>query len=84
MSYLFINRYCQVTAHIPEKGTITLTGWITQADEQTLLFLDENDTCTLINREQLVGSIVVLLEQKTMPKKTAQNGLKELLCIDFK
>ena len=37
--------------------------------------MDENHNHTLILREQLTGSIVVMLEQKTRTKKTAQNGI---------
>jgi hypothetical protein len=68
-SYLFIDRYCKVIANIPERGIVTLIGWITLADENSLFMMDENDNHTLIKREQLVGSIVVLMEQKALPEQ---------------
>jgi len=58
-----------VTANIPEKGITTLIGWITEATKHSLLIIDEDDNETLINREQLVGSIVVCLEQKAVPNR---------------
>jgi hypothetical protein len=62
--YLFIDRYCKVLANIPERGIVTLTGWITFADEQSILLTDENNNHIQIYREQLIGSILVLEEQK--------------------
>lgn len=67
MSYLFIDRFCKITANLPELGIVAITGWVTEADEQTILIVDEQDNHTLINREQLIGSIVVLMEQKEVP-----------------
>ena len=64
-----------MTANIPEKGITTLMGWITEATKHSLLVIDEDNNETLIDREQLVGSIVVVLEQIPIPKKTTQNGI---------
>ena len=55
--------------NLPETGLTTLTGWVIQADSASLILLDEQYNHTLINREQLVGSIVVLMEQKEMPER---------------
>jgi hypothetical protein len=64
-----------VTANLPEKGITTLIGWITLADEHSLFVMDENDNHTLIQREQLIGSIVVLEEQKPVPSPILSNHL---------
>lgn len=61
--YLFLDKYCKVTANL-EYGETNLTGWIISADAETILLLDEQDNETTIAREQLVGSIVVLEGQK--------------------
>ncbi len=66
MSYSFLNRYCTITANLPETGITTFTGWITDADKHALLIMDEYDNNHLVKREELVGDIVVLLEQKVM------------------
>jgi hypothetical protein len=63
VSYLFLNCYCKVTANLPETGIISLTGWITRADEHSILMIDEDNNRIPVKREQLIGSIVVLLEQ---------------------
>jgi hypothetical protein len=68
VSYLFINRYCKLTANLPNLGIVAIIGWITQADEHSLLMLDENHNTYLIMREQMIGSIVVLMDQKEMPE----------------
>jgi len=76
VSYLFINRYCKVTASLPEKGITTLIGWITEATNYSLTITDEYENHTLIPREQLVGSIVVLLEQRSiMNMRTIEENL---------
>jgi hypothetical protein len=64
VSYLFLNRYCTVCAKLPETGLITLTGWIIQADENSILLVDENNNENYIPKKQLKGSIIVMLEQK--------------------
>lgn len=66
MPYLFINRYCKLTVNLPELGIVVITGWITHADVLTILIQDENENETLIKREYIVGSIVVLMEQKPL------------------
>jgi hypothetical protein len=72
MSYSFVDRYSTLTANLPQTGIVTLTGWIILADEFTLLMTDECNNHTLIKREQLVGSIVVLEKQRK------RNGLEIL------
>ena len=64
--YLFINRYCKITADIPGKGIVTLTGWIPFANAEMLLLIDEEGDEIPIDRKDLYGSIVVLLEQKQL------------------
>jgi hypothetical protein len=66
VSYIFLNRYCKVTANLPVKGIVTLTGWIITANSNTLILQDENDMHNLIKRENIIGSIVVLMEQKPL------------------
>ncbi len=63
MSYLFLNKYCKVTANLSVTGIVTITGWITMADEHSILITDEYNNSNHIKREQLVGSIVVLFDQ---------------------
>ena len=66
MSYCFINRYCTVSLS-PEAGVIVhLTGWITYANHEMLLLTDEAGDEIPISREDLIGSIVVLEEQKNL------------------
>lgn len=66
MPYLFLNKYCKVTTHLPKEGIITLTGWIIQADKYAISLIDEDNNYHLIKREQMAGSIVVLEGQKEM------------------
>ncbi len=77
MPYTFIDRYCKLTANLPELGIVVITGWIIQADELNLLILDENNNYTLIKREQLIGSIVVLLEQPEPGRQIKERFIKE-------
>ena len=81
MSYIFINRYCKVTANIPEKGITTLMGWITEATNYSLTLTDEHENHTHIMREQLVGSIVVLLEQPESNLQIKTHLTKEKMVI---
>ncbi|HTB31764.1 MAG TPA: hypothetical protein VK808_07045 [Bacteroidia bacterium] len=74
MSYIFLNRYCEVTANLPETGIISITGWIIRADENSISIVDENNTHYPIQRHQLVGSIVVMLEQKPEPEWEMEVG----------
>lgn len=68
MSYIFLNHYCKVTSNISSLGNVVITGWIIQADELSINLLDENFNHHLIQREHLIGSITVLLEQKPVPE----------------
>jgi len=78
MSYSFTNRYCKLTANLPETGIITITGWIILADKLTLLMMDEYNNHTLIKREQLMGSIVVMEKQKQIQDiQIMQGGVGE-------
>jgi len=70
--YIFLERYCKVTANLPgtgpseqfiRAGIVTITGWIIMADENSILLVDEYNNNNLIKREQLIGSIVVLFDQ---------------------
>ena len=72
MSYIFLDRYCKVTANLhgtgPSErfirtGIVTITGWIIMADENSILITDEYQNNNHIKREQLIGSIVVMEEQ---------------------
>jgi hypothetical protein len=80
VSYSFIDRYCKITAKLPEPGIVVITGWVTEAASSFIFIMDENNNHTLIKREQLVGSIVVLMEQRK--KETvgilSENGMCEV------
>jgi hypothetical protein len=69
VAYLFLNKYCKVTANLSGTGIVTITGWITMADEHSILMTDEYNNPNHIKREQLIGSIVVLFEQKPEPER---------------